>query len=467
MSGGTYASAISMAAGAPEDDDAPTAAPEDPKIRHYEFDKDFQQKIAALTIRDTKFAQLTDGLIRPEYFEDSAYASLVAVASRYYERYKKAPGDKVVLASLMKDAIRTRLLPNELAKMAIASVPGLFATDVSDREYVADAVATFARNQAVTKAVLDSVDLIEKRDYEQIGQLIRKAVDTGVRLNGGSYNYGEMSDARMQERIDRAAGLLPPTGITTGHKILDDYLYHKGWGRKEMSVLMGGPKAGKSMAMISFGVSAIANGYSVLYVTLEVASKIIAERIDANIAERAISELGIHPHDVHGKVKAFMAKAAPFVIDEHPSGMMRPSDLRRTIENYKSQGLVFDLVIVDYADLMAPERTTDNVQENSKSVYVNLRGIAMMEGFALLTATQTNREGAKKAVATMTDIAEDINKVRIADVLISINATDEERARQEARLFFAASRNQRSGFAIRIEQEVSMGKFIKSVIGED
>ena len=43
----------------------------------YEFDADFQQKIAALIIRDTPFAQLTDGLIRPEYFENSAFATLV------------------------------------------------------------------------------------------------------------------------------------------------------------------------------------------------------------------------------------------------------------------------------------------------------------------------------------------------------------------------------------------------------
>jgi replicative DNA helicase len=273
--------------------------------------------------------------------------------------------------------------------------------------------------------------------------------------------------ARSKDRKDRAAGLKPPTGITTGYPILDDCLYHRGWGRKEMAVIMGGPKSGKSMAMINFGINAIGAGYRTLYVTLEVASEIIAERMDANIANRAMSELGTHVHEVEEKVTAFMAKAAPFIIHEFPTGSMRPSDLRRLVEHYKAQGMVFDLVIVDYADLMAPERATDNVQENSKSVYVNLRGLAMQEGFAMLTATQTNREGAKKAVATMTDVAEDINKIRIADIVISINKDDAERAINQARLYFAASRNQRSGFAIRIEQDVDCGKFIKRVIGED
>lgn len=433
----------------------------------YEFDAEFQQKIAALTLRDTHFAQMTDGLIRPEFFENAAFAALVKIATDYYARYKKAPADKVVLAALLKDAIRSKTLPTDLARMAIGAVTTLFTTDVADREYVADQCATFARHQATAKAILDSVALIERRDFDQIGIRMRKALDTGVNVQGGAYNYAEMVVARTQDRRDRAAGVRPPTGITTGFTVLDNALYHKGWGRKELSVLMGAAKSGKSMGMISFGINAIANGFRTLYVTLEVSSEIIATRTDANVAERAIGELGLHPNEVEEKVTDFMSRAAPFIIHEFPTGTMRVSDLRRLIEHYKAQGVVFDLVIVDYADLMAPERVTDNVQENSKSVYVNLRGLAMQEGFAVLTATQTNREGSKKAVATMTDIADDINKVRIADILISINISPEEKATNQARLYFAACRNQRSGFTLRVEQNIDQAKFIAKVLGED
>ena len=122
----------------------------------YEFDAEFQQKIAALLVRDTPFAQLTDGLIKPDYFESSGLAALVSVTNRYFEKYKKAPGDKVILASLLKDAVREKTLPVELVRLAIGAVQKLFETDVSDRDYVADQCATFARHQAVTKAVLET-----------------------------------------------------------------------------------------------------------------------------------------------------------------------------------------------------------------------------------------------------------------------------------------------------------------------
>lgn len=445
---------------------SPAAAPAQP-APHYEFDAEFQTKIVALSIRDTQFAQLTDGLVKPEYFENSAHAALIQVVNGYYAKYKKAPGDKTIVAQILKDAIQAKTLPPELVRMVVPLVKDLFETDVSDREFVADQVAEFARNQAVTKAILDSVELIERRDFDRIGTMVRKAIDTGVNVAGNVADYAEKIKARTQARKDRAAGIRPPTGITTGYPALDGYLYHKGWGRREMAVIMGGPKAGKSMAMIGFAVNAIAAGYRTLYVTLEVSSDIIENRIDANIAERVMSELDLHPNEVEEKVTAFMGKAAPLKIAEFPSGTMRPSDLRRMIEHYKAQGLTFDLVVVDYADLMAPERVTDNLQENSKSVYVNLRGLAMQENFAMLTATQTNREGAKKAVATMTDVAEDLNKIRIADIVISINTTPEEKQMHQCRLFFAAVRNGRSGFTLRIEQNIDCAKFIKQIIGED
>ena len=82
----------------------------------------------------------------------------------------------------------------------------------------------------------------------------------------------------------------------------------------------------------------------------------------------------------------------------------------------------------------------------------------------MLTATQTNREGYKSAVAKAEHVSEDFNKVRTVDLMISINKTEEEAARGEARLYFAASRNQESGFTIVIKQNLAMMRFIEEVI---
>src|SRR5690606_12274484 len=120
---------------------------------------------------------------------------------------------------------------------------------------------------------------------------------------------------------------------------------------------------------------------------------------------------------------------------------------------YRADGIIMDLITVDYADIMAAEYRSDNFIENMRSIYIDLRAIAFEFDAALLTATQTNREGAKKATAKMTDVAEDFNKIRTADIVLGINATEDEKRSNEARLTWAASRNSEDGFSLRIRQD--------------
>jgi replicative DNA helicase len=433
----------------------------------FEFDAAFQSKIAALVVRDTAFVQRIDGLIKPEYFESGMDAAWVSMSLRYFQKYKRVPADATIYAKLIKDDIAAKIIDVPFAGvMAKHYKETILKTDVSDREYVVDEVATFARHQAVSAAILASVTDLDRRDFDKISKKLRAALDVGANHDGDVYDYGEMLAQRTGDRLDKAAGKKPPMGITTGFKELDDALYHKGWGRRELSVLMGGAKAGKSTALLDFGIHAVKHGYNVLYVTLEVAAEICAERLDANVSDTPMMELGNHIHDVKAKVASFMSSTkGRFILKEFPSGACTVSDIRRLIERFKARGMVFDLVIIDYADCMVPERVTDNVQENSKSIYLGLRGIAMQEHIAMLTATQTNRDGFKAAVAKAEHIAEDFNRVRIADILISINATDEEKRAGIARLFFAASRNQAGNFTLKIEQARDKMKFLTRVVG--
>lgn len=435
----------------------------------YKFDEDFQAKIASLCIRDTTFVQRTEGLVRPEYFESTAEGALVHVINRYFEKYKKVPSDSKVMVMLLKADIINKILKPELAQAAIRRMVELKTHDIADRDYVIDQVSTFARHQAVSKAILDSVGHLDMNEFDKVQSIMKKALDVGEHTDGKSYSYGEMIATRTQDRLDRAAGKGPVTGVTTGYPEIDRHLYHKGWGKRELSVLMGGAKAGKTTALIDFGISACTHVHrsNILYVTLEVSEKIIGERLDSRLSDIAMFELDKHIHEVSEAVTKIMSKAGRFDIREFPTGSMRVSDLRRLIEREKSNGIKYDLICVDYADLMAPERVTDNAMENSKNVYVALRGLAMQEDVAILTATQTNREGSKKMVATMTDVAEDFNKIRIADIVISINKTDEERKLQQARLFFAAVRNGPSNFSIRIQQDTDRMRFVKAVLGEE
>jgi replicative DNA helicase len=85
----------------------------------------------------------------------------------------------------------------------------------------------------------------------------------------------------------------------------------------------------------------------------------------------------------------------------------------------------------------------------------------------VLTATQTNRDGAKAATAKATDVGDDWNKARTVDIMIGINATDAEKAAGEARLTWLLSRNTEDGFSLRIKQDRQKMQFLTKIIGKE
>ncbi len=438
------------------------AAPSGP-TEPFEFEEAFQTKIAAHALRDLEFMRRVSHLIKPDYFENIGEAALVNMSLEFFRKYQAVP-DAASCVQLIKEKHEKKLLKGEVLEAVRSSFRSLYQTELMGGVYVAEKVAEFCRDKATENALLASVEFLNGKQFTKIHEVMQEALNVGMNEDGDEYDYFEKILDRTDRRLDIAAGKIKPNGITTGYQRMDDLLYHKGWGKKELSLLMGGAKSGKTTALINFGRTAVMAGKNVLYVTLEVSAQIIADRLDAAISENEMRELSKSIHDVRTKIEALKGKTGKFKIHEFPSGSFSPNMLRRLIERHKNKGLTFDLIIVDYADLMMPDFRMNDAIENSKNIYTGLRAIATEEDAAVLTATQTNREGFKSTVAKAEHVAEDFNKIRIADLVISINATEEERAVGEARLYFAASRNQETGFSIFIKQDIARMRFITSIL---
>lgn len=439
-------------------------ANEDGEEIHYPFDSEFQKGLVSLALRDTNFMRRCAHLLFPAHFDDIGNAGAVQIALRHFKKYGCAI-DVASLKTAIADAIKEKVITESDKKQVIGAIKEAFSSGVPSAPPLESKLAEFAREQAVGSAILRSVADLQKHDFESIDKQMRSALDVGVNEEGEVYDYYAEISNRSSERKDKISGVRPPRGITTGYERFDSLLYHNGWGRKELSVLMAKAKGGKSLGLINFGVNAAHAGFNVLYVTLEVASRIIAERMDAYISNTPVRELEDNIYSVEDKVRNRAANSGKFLIHEYPSGSMSPSMLRHLVEKYRFRGVIFDLVIVDYADIMRPDFRTDNPIENSKEIYIGLRAIASEFDCALLTATQANREGAKAQTAKAEHVAEDFNKIRTADLVISINFTEEERASGEARLFFVASRNQEADFTVRIKQDFKRMTFITSIVG--
>lgn len=457
---------------------APTVEPQSAgatESAKFEFDAEFQTQLATHVMRDVDFMRKVGHLVKPDYFENVGEAAIVNIAVRFWQKYGQLP-NRVAAQQMLKEDLQSKVIRADMRPAVIDTFKAVFAhnPDLGNSNFFAEELARFAQHQAVTNAIYSSVERLQRKRFDEILTEIKAAVAVGVNHDGEEYNYWQRIDDRTKVRQDRASGLLPPSGITTGYAELDRLLYHKGWGKRELAALLGGAKAGKTTALINFAKTASLAGENVLYVTLEVAKEIISDRLDASVSDNLIKELGTKIHDVRSKIQALQARAGVIQIHEYPSGTFTPSMLRALIERYKSpaimpdgsvrQPIKFGMIVVDYGDIMKPDVYTNDPIENSKQVWLGLRAIAQDEDVAMLTATQSNREGMKATIVKGTDVADDINKVRIIDLMISINITDEERANGEARLFFAASRNQESGFTVFVKQDIARMKFIVAIL---
>jgi replicative DNA helicase len=449
------------AAAIAEDHDEEVADSEAPK---WDFDEGFQKKTLALFMRDTQFANRTKDLIDPAYFANDAHGQLISLIKNHLQVHKSVPDLRILTQILKDEKAKNRIRDDSLAEIKIA-IKDAVRTDLSNSSYVAEKVSDFAKFTAMEQAILKSVELLQRGDFAGIEKLQKAALNVGVTTDEGDYHYFGEIEARTQVREDWKAGKIVKRGISTGYAEIDANLYHGGWGRREMSLLMGAAKAGKSLGLGEFTKNASLLGMNTAYLSLEVSKAIIADRLDANVSDTAMRLLKDDPQTVKARIKAAEAKAGHLILRDFASGTLKPSQIKRILEKWRSEGIILDLLSVDYADIMAAEYRSDNQIDNLRSIYIDLRAIAFEEDLALLSATQTNRAGAAAHTAKMTDVAEDFNKIRTADVVIAINATDAEKKSGEARLTWVASRNTEDGFSLLIRQDREKLKFLTKVMG--
>ena len=128
------------------------------------------------------------------------------------------------------------------------------------------------------------------------------------------------------------------------------------------------------------------------------------------------------------------------------------------LEKLKMRGIVPELIIVDYGDLLKPISIQREKRQDLETIYEELRGIAQENNCPLWTASQTNRSGLNAEVITMESISEAFNKCFVADFIFSVSRTIEDKTTNSGRIFVAKNRNGPDGIVFPIHMDTSSVK---------
>jgi len=362
----------------------------------------FQVKVMSSLLKHKEFLQNIHDILEEEYFDNPAHKWIVEEILKYHYKYHTTP-------SLDALQVEVKKIDNEVLKVSvIEQLKEAYKASNEDQEYVEQEFANFCKNQQLKKALLSSVDLLEKGQYDDIRYLIDSALKAGMDKNlGHEYEKDTESRYRAEDR----------NPIPTPWPHVNEML-QGGLGAGDVGIIFGNPGGGKSWMLTALGAMPVSLGYTVAHYTLELSEGYMGRRYDATFTGLRVQDLGLHRQEVNDMVEKLKGK---LIIKEFSMGKASISSIEAHIQKMTDLGTKPDLIIIDYVDLLKSKRKSIDRKDEIDDIYISTKALARDLKLPIWTVSQVNRAGAKDDVIEGDKAAGSYNKIMIADFAMSLS----------------------------------------------
>jgi replicative DNA helicase len=411
----------------------------------YSFSDNIQRGILYLVKHDKDFYSQISSLIKPEYFEFPSYAFIFDRVKSHYDKYKVIPSDDILLEDINKNLPKGQLLSEY--EDDIQQINNIDPSVSENREFVLDLVEDFARKQAISQAIKESVVLLKENRISEIEEKVRQAMLVSREVNVGQLYFQDV-DNRFHRLFDNKQKKKYKTVFNTFNDFLDG-----GLNSKELAIVIAPPGVGKSLYLVNQGAVALKENKKVLYISLEMAEDKIAQRFDSILTlvpNHKLKDKATYPL-LKERLNMVQKKfdGAQLIIKEFPVGQLNVNQIRALLVQLKlHHDFVPEILIVDYLELLRPNRQIDAEYMAQERIAQELRGLAMEHNILVWTATQTNRTGKKVATITDAELGDSYGKIRPADWAISLNQTEEEYEKGRMRVYVVKARDAKQHYRI-------------------
>lgn len=411
------------------------------------FGKQFQEKILQAFFNDSAWASQMIEVMNPSFFDVEYLKFLADRYFSYYNKFKSFPTLGLLVTIIKEDLSdgSDTILRDQIVEYLVRVKSNPHPGDIG---YVKEKALDFCKKQAFRQALEKAVDLIQGENFEQVVDLMKKAVSVGM-PNTSGHDFFDDLEARFV-KLNRHA-------VPTGFKRLDEKdIFQGGLGRGEIGVVVAQTGVGKSHFLVALGCNAMRQGKNVLHYTFELTEHAVGIRYDSNLCGLPSNEVQDNKQIVKDVYKN--KQLGRLIIKEYPTGSATVMMVRNHIEKLQLKGFKPDVILVDYADIMKSSKSYDALRHELKLVYEELRNLAMELELPIWTASQANRESAQSDVIGLENMSEAYGKAMVADVVVSLSRKASEKATGFGRLFIAKNRAGKDGivFPISIDTATSM-----------
>jgi hypothetical protein len=200
---------------------------------------------------------------------------------------------------------------------------------------------------------------------------------------------------------------------------------------------------------------AMKKGIHVVHYTLELNEAYIGLRYDSVFTGIANQNLKYHIDDVKEGIEKIEGE---LVVKYFPTKSASVNTISAHLQKMKMMGKPFDMVVVDYADILRDTGNAKEVRHALGNIYEDLRGLAGEFEVPIWTASQANRSSLEEEVIDATKIAEDYSKVMTADFVMSISRKVEDKIANTGRFHVIKNRFGIDGITFPANINTNTGK---------
>ena len=361
--------------------------------------------------------------LKSEYFVERSIKALYEGVNEFVNKYNKFPNKEALLIELDEN----KEISSHYAEVSVL-VGELEEKPNDNIDWLIDQTEKFCQDKAIYNAIMKSIQILdgdkEKMGKGAIPQILSDALAVSFDSHIGHDFFEDAADRyeyyhRKEEKV--------PFDLHYFNQITKG-----GLPNKSLNVILAGTGVGKSLAMCHFAAANLAAGMDVLYITLEMAEEKIAERIDANLLNVSLDELGLLPRESYDKKmqRLLSNTKGKLIIKEYPTASAGAGHMRHLLNELKvKRNFKPRIIYIDYLNICSSSRLKYGANVNSytyiKAIAEELRGLAVEFDVPIVTATQTTRSGFTSSDLGLEDTSESFGLPATADFMIALISSEE------------------------------------------
>lgn len=377
---------------------------------------------------------------KSDFFKNKGFQDIFNLGKKFWEKYNESPTAEQLKEGAKLD--QKDLQPGE--------VDAVYNVDLSryQDDWLKETTELFIEYKNLVGSAVDGVKYIQTTPVtsENIKDVISTFKNIVVERNNIDFSFDQGLDFFHPESHKQ----LTYNRFSSGFPFIDTVL-GGGFNAKSLYVFMGMPKVGKSLWLGNIASQAVRAGHNVAVISLEMNDRKYVKRLGANLLGIPVNSYSDVVEDqvkLKKKISSLtydnLRVPGKLFVKEFPTSQASSLDVERYLKKVEEHnGIKFKVVVIDYINIMKNWRNpnSENTYMKIKQIAEDIRGMAMANEWAVITATQTKQSDFDSTDLSINSAAESSGLVATVDGLFGIIQDPVMYANREYKLKLIANRD--------------------------